>query len=288
MRWQQIRRPAEGPTNAEMAEDGSEITRKQRSEAVMPIWATQRGTVDLAGPTVIKSQSKLRFALGTASEADARSIVQDDAAAARLLSRLRHPGTGLVTLPGVKPAVVKFYRLDAGEPEDAARIDHLAAVAGMSRPEPDALALATMGDRYASRWDRSELYRNLRAEFLGVAGQEVTTAPPAGAPAGQVTAPAGQVGGQDVAQEFARIMGEEGLAGQPNPRDRMYALLAERPAWGLSVMEIHGTLSREGLGVDRGTIHRWLRQDIANGKVERTGAEGAGSRYKLLPPAEVT
>jgi hypothetical protein len=272
-----------GTSNADMAFLGSKITRKGRSEAVMPVWGTQRGVATMTGGGDIKSQCRLRFALGTASEADARSSVADDAAAARLLSRLRHPGTGIVWLPGVrKPLPVKFYRLDAENEEDVAKMHKLATAAGRHRPVPDALALEAMGDAYTRRWERSALYQMLaqdskQAEELAqVPHPDKPVPPPPPMPQAQV------------ADVFAEMMAAEGLAGgKPDPRGRMYAMLAGFPQAGLGVWEIGERLKRENLGVARETIHRWLREDMdaTPPKILKRG-EGKGARYRLPPPAQ--
>jgi hypothetical protein len=86
-----------------------------------------------------------------------------------------------------------------------------------------------------------------------------------------------------VSDEFARMMQAEGMAGaKPDSRGRMYALLAEVPNVGLSVLEIGARLERERIGVDRGTIHRWLRADLeaVPPRIVKRG-DGQGARYLL-------
>jgi hypothetical protein len=268
-------RQGDGTSNAALAEIGSAITRKARSEAVMPVWGTQKGTADFTGSSAIKSQSRLRFSLGVAQESDAMAVV-DSPIAARLLAQARHPGSVLVTLPGkVQPVLVKAYRLDIENAADARRLDEFAEAAGRTLASPDPLALAVMGDRYAKRWERSSLFRLLRDQ-RAAAGPPPAPAAPAIGGTRTTTVP-------EVAQEFRAIMEGSGLeTGPADPRARMYALLAGVPFAGLSVAEIALRLDRDGMTVTRQTIHGWLRDDIDQGLVIRMGQpRSAYARYKL-------
>jgi hypothetical protein len=278
----------DGTSNATMAAVATRITRKCRSEAVMPIWATQRGTVTMLGSGDLKSQCKLRFALGVATEADARSIVADDTRAARLLASLQHPGSAIVWKPGrTSPMPLRFYRLDPENDSDAKRIDELARVAGHTRPGPDTLSASAMGADYTDRWERSSLYQTLAAQHAGLSGADI-------APAGPDTTATATATRRDVkpvpdttAADFAAIMSAEGLAGsKPDPKARMFSLMGERPIFGLSVVEIEAVLRKENMGVRRETIHRWLKAEIEGGTVERTG-QGVGSRYRFVPRPEL-
>jgi hypothetical protein len=291
---QQPGRPAQDQehTNTQMAVVASELTRKQRSEACPPIWATQRGTVTMAGPGDIKSQCKLRIALATATEADARTILPDDIAAARVLASLQHAGSALIWLPGQRGQMmpVKIYRLDPDEdehPEDIAKIDRL-AVRAAAQPSPEPAALAAMGDRWARRWERSRLYQVLRAGFEGVPVDQL-------APEG--TPPAGPEGD---AMVFQQLMAKEFGAGHPlvaadpavhggpgggDAKTRMFALIADKPLLGLSVMEILTALGKEGMTPRRETVHRWLREavDADPPRLEQTGTKGTvGARYRIV------
>ena len=155
--------PAGATSNMVLAELGSRIVRKGRSEAVDEVLATQRGTVSMSGSGDLKSQCALRIGLGTATEADARSILPDDTHAARLLARLRHPGTGVISLPGVlKPMACKFFRLDSADPGDREKIERIARRNGNIRPAPDRVAAAALGEAYAKRWENSALLASLK------------------------------------------------------------------------------------------------------------------------------
>jgi S-DNA-T family DNA segregation ATPase FtsK/SpoIIIE len=255
-----------GPRGHVLAETGARITRKQRSEAVMALWGTQKGTADFI-PSAIKSQCKLRFALASASQADASAVIPDDTAAAKLLASLIHAGTGLIWRPGRKvPVATKFFRLDPAEEADMRKVIRLATAAGMSRPAPDPGALAAAGPDYGTRWERSPLYRRLLEEATPEVRAAIAVADPP-PPAPKPLTPA------EVKDAFAEMMTAEGMdTGKPDPRGRMYSLIADKPMFGLSVMVIFTTLQKEGIGVARETIHRWLADDIKDGKIERIGA----------------
>jgi len=283
-----------GPSNAQIAEIAGDITRQARSEAVMPVWTFQRATSETTGPTVLKSQCKLRFALAVTSEAEARSVIPDDVHAAALLASLVHPGTGLVWRPGREtPQPLKFWRLDPDldRPHgraDLARIHELAAVAGMTRPCPDDAAIAVMGDAYTERWERSGLYRTIAGEsFLDRRGGVAVAAPPAammfpGAPPPPPEPPRTTFDELIEAPELADLAA---LAPPPEggsaARSRMYALLAEKRIWGLSVGEIGTQLRASGLGVDKSTIHKWLREDMAAGRIRKSDTSRGHPRYLL-------
>jgi hypothetical protein len=260
------------------ADLGAKVTRKGRSEAQCWVWATQRGTVDFTGSTAIKSQCKVRVSLSTASQADARAVT-DSAAVARLLVSARQPGCAVIEAPDQRDAVLtKIFRLDADD--DATLLDQIAEEAGRTRPMPDPRALAAMGDRYAGRWRRSELYQSMLADFHDRTGQAPLPAAPPVPPARPSAAAVAQV---DVNQEAAELLQSAGLGGaKPDPEGRMWSLLAGKPVMGLTVLEIGWTLDREGLGVHRSTIYRWLGKAEKDGKVRRASGDGDTARWVLI------
>lgn len=276
-----VPRSDQGATsNYEFAALMGRLVRKSRKAAVEVALATQRGTVTMLGSGDLKSQMDTRISLGSVSEADARSVMPDDTAAARLIAALQHPGTGTVWRRGqrgVEP--VKFYRLDPAVPADLNRIHALAEVAGHTRPAPDPLAQQAMGDGYTRRWERSELYQRVAAD--SPAADELRQLPHPMKPA-PPPVPLAQDADQN-ADEFRAMLERAGmLSERPDPRGRMYALLAELPQFGLSVVEIGSKLTAEGIGVARETIHGWLREDLDKGVVFRRGKAGTvGARYVL-------
>jgi S-DNA-T family DNA segregation ATPase FtsK/SpoIIIE len=139
----------EGTTNTQLAALGTQITMLGRSEAIDPVFATQRGTVTMTGSGDLKSQCGLRIGLGVASEADARLIIPDDVHIAADLATLAHPGSGIVQLKQGRVTPVKFFRLEHDE------IGPIAERTGWIRPRPDPLLAEALGEDYATRWERA-------------------------------------------------------------------------------------------------------------------------------------
>jgi hypothetical protein len=246
------------------------LTRKARAAALAFLWATQRGTVGMSGGGDLKSQCKQRISLGAVAESDARQAIPDSLYAQRLLARLQHPGSGIIWLPGNnRPEAVKFYRLDTSFADDAAKIRQIAIRNSALRPSPTRQDLQAMGSAWERRWEDCELYHQLAQEF-----PDRPSAPSGPKPA---TSAAVALAGQDLLTEFDRVIRETGGApelsklGQdknmPAGRLRMLALLAERPLIGMQVAEICLELEKEAMGVDRTTVHRWLKAEEAAGKV---------------------
>jgi hypothetical protein len=260
-----------GASNTQMAELGSRLTRKGRSEAIMMLWGTQRGTVTMTGSSDLKSQCKLRFALACTSEAEAAAVVPDDSHAQRLLSRLRHPGTGLLWQPGTRGSrPVKFYRLDPKEAADMARTLALAAEAGARRPRFGPADLAALGEDYAARWERCDLLDRIRA-LGGAPPAAPAPAPPAADARERVVV----LDRREEADEFAALAELAGkldvpAEGKHPSRLRIYAYLAERRRYGMPVLEMEAKLRRDPVvrPVTRKTLHQWMREDVAAGLVE--------------------
>jgi energy-coupling factor transporter ATP-binding protein EcfA2 len=265
----------EGISNARLAEIGDRMTGKGRSEAVMMEWGTQRATVSKLGSGDLKSQCGLRFALRTASEADASSIIPDDYAAARQLTKLRHNGSGLVwTQGGGRPQPVKFYRLDTHVSMDMERTLALAIENAACRPEFGPADTAALGEDYRTRWDRSELLARLRRSA------PAAPASPQG-PESEQSAPRRPVAVLDRETEAAEFHAlTDGLAGDMDippearkihpSRAQIYAWLATRPDFGLDVPTM-ATMLRKAPGVPEvalGTLYKWMRADIAAGLIE--------------------
>lgn len=267
----------EGLSNAGFFELGKNVTRLGRSEAILPVWATQRATGSFTGGNDLKSQCKLRFGLGTATEQEAMSAVPDDYYAARLMALLSKPGSALINRAGQRmPLPVMLYRLDPSDdhPEDRKRIYQIATENAVIRPAPDALALDAMGRDWEDRWERSDLYRRLM----------LREHPPEDQPAPErktaVPLPA------DIHDEFNAITGAEELAdlktisvgGKPRSpwKERVHVLLGERPKLGWSVSELRHELKKDGLTVARETVSRHLSSMVDLGVAERHN-----DRYRL-------
>lgn len=227
---------AEGVTNATLAGLATRLVMTGRSEAIDPIMATQRGTVTMTGSADLKSQCALRIGLGVASEADARLIIPDDVRIAADLARLRYPGTGIVQM-GKQGRVlpVKFYRIEYDE------IGQIAERYGLIRPAPDKLLADALGEDYASRWSPDRA-----ARIPGVSSRPVV---PAGVPA-DIPAP--------------RVPADDGHPA----RRRTVGMLRSAGVKGMTVRAIAEQLAADGREVAHQTIHRWLTEEAAAGRVE--------------------
>lgn len=242
----------DGTTNRKLAGMGTQLVQLGRSEAVDPVWATQRGTVSMTGGGDLKSQCRIRVGLGVASEADARLIIPDDSSIARILPKLKHPGTGIVSDNG-RVAPVKFDRM---EPD---RIAEIAEALGDRRPEPDAVLAAALGDDYAARWTMERA-----GHIPGFAH--------AARAAGRGDA---QPGADDYDRKFEEIaaanqdLAEDGAQSSGPGRRRMLELLGSAGVMGMTPDHIGRKLDAEGLGVVRQTIHKWLDAEIKAGRVTK-------------------
>jgi hypothetical protein len=252
----------EGTTNSQLAALGTQITMLGRSEAIDPVFATQRGTVTMTGSGDLKSQCGLRIGLGVASESDARLIIPDDVHIAADLASLSHPGSGIVQVKHGRVTPVKFFRLEHEQ------IGPIAERAGRGRPRPDPLLAAALGGDYANRW------------APGRAGPQPGDAPQPGdsprPPAHPVTVPAPR-GGTEA--EFQAIIARSGLAtaepataGQDTAglaRTRMRDFVRRQGDRGATPAMICHLLASEDMAVTLPAIGRWLAEDEAAGLVER-------------------
>ena len=246
----------QGTTNTRLAGKGTQIVQLGRSEAVDAILATQRGTVTMTGGGDLKSQCRLRIGLGVASENDARMIIPDDTSVARLLPKLKHPGSGIVSDGDAKVAPVKFDRLEPGPGN--AQIHRIAAELGDRRPEPDAVLTAAFGADYALRWTMERA-----GHIPGFARAAVLHGG---------RAPVGD----EYDRRFSEIVSGAELAGlgqqtgerAGNPaRRRMLELLERAGVMGMTPNALGLGLEAEGMGVARQTIHEWLAAELNAGRV---------------------
>ena len=249
----------EGVTNATLAGLATQLVMTGRSEAIDLIMATQRGTVTMTGSADLKSQCALRIGLGVASEADARLVIPDDVRIAADLARLRYPGTGIIQ-QGKQGRVLpaKFYRIEYQA------IGPIAERYGWIRPGPDRLLEDALGADYATRWSRGPA-----ARIRGGGRHQ-----PAAAPAG-IAAPSGSAGEQLARVTSGRAMIRPGVT-RPGPpeetghpdRRRMAAMLRAAGVRGMTASRIGEQLAADGREVARQTIHRWLTEEVAAGRVE--------------------
>jgi hypothetical protein len=274
-------------SNTQMVGTANDVTRQSRAAAVEPIWATQRPTISMTGSGDLKSQCGRRISLGQAAEADARSAIPDNDAAAKTIARLQFKGTALIWHAGShtkKLPVWKIFRLDPDpeeHPEDIEKLARIALRNSKIRPVFDEADLAALGEAYQNRWERSRLFQAIAPEPPGnvpEAPQEHTTAKTAGR---------AQQAKDDLA-EFEALTRDETtglgeLAGygegytthgqMPRWQIRMLTLIAERPHMGIPVYEIRSVLRREGFTnrdgqeYSRETIQRALQDAREKGLV---------------------
>ena len=229
------------PSPNSLAWLATRVTNKGRSEAVDAIWAGQRATASHV-PSNIKSQCKLRIGLGTTTVAEATNLAPDDATATKIMALLQHPGTGVVWRKEKRPTADKFYKL-----EDPERIAQIAAHVGeFIRPEPNDFDRAALGEDYASRWQRL-------APLLQEWSDMAPTAP-------------GQVGGGAFEQIVAQL--PDMTAGLKPWQMRTLEIVGEARSVGIRPGMIADKLKREGMGVERETVSRWLRTQANEGFVE--------------------
>jgi hypothetical protein len=247
------RTPLEGVTNTTLAGLATQLVMTGRSEAIDLIMATQRGTATMTGSADLKSQCALRIGLGVASEADARLIIPDDVRIAADLARLRHPGTGIVQQGKDGRVVpVKFYRIE----HEA--ISHIAERYGQIRPGPDKLLEEALGEDYATRWQPHRA-----AKIPGVSSRPVI---PAGVPVpnghgeqarGVLAAPLGPGIGLDAAGDAGHVA-----------RRQMLVMLRSAGVRGMTIRGISDQLAADGREMAQQTVHRWLTEEAAAGRVE--------------------
>ncbi len=172
------------------------------------------------------------------SEADARLIIPDNVRIAADLARLRHPGSGIVQ-QGRNGRVlpVKFYRIEHEE------IGQIAERFGWLRPEPDTLVADALGDDYRTRWSRYRAARSPRRQQ-----------PPACVPA-------------RASRRTPRRARARRDDGHP-ARRRTVAMLRSAGVKGMTVRGIAEQLAADGQEVAHQTIHRWLAEEAAAGRVE--------------------
>lgn len=242
-------------TNQQFISLGEECVQLGRSEAAACIWVTQRGTNSMAGSGDIKSQCKMRIALGAASEGDLQYVIPDARLARKQLSMMATtPGVGLAAVGRHTSQLSKFFLHDHIEGQcsengndgcvPACPVRQAAIETGPARPPLDQMTASGLGSDYAERWQRAGSFFRRGAPV------------PAPAPAG------------DTAQF------EDIVASIPDPeenihpaRRRMREILAARGVQGATPGRIGDQLKADGMGVARETVQRWLAQDSEAGIV---------------------
>jgi hypothetical protein len=258
-----------GASNVALAGLATKLVMTGRSEAIDLIMATQRGTVTMLGSADLKSQCALRIGLGVTSENDARLIIPDDVQVAADLSRLRHPGTGIVQQGKdgrVLPA--KFFRIE----HEA--IGPIAERYGQARPVPDQVLADALGEDYRTRWspDRTAAIPGMRnrrplipapsrPEVIATLAVPALTAAPGAAPA---ALPHGRAG-----DRLAELTASAATDAAHPARERAAALLRSAGVKGMTASGIADHLRASGHDVAQETVQRWLTEDAAAGRAEQ-------------------
>jgi len=270
----------DGVTNVTLAGLATQLVMTGRSEAIDLIMATQRGTVTMTGSADLKSQCALRIGLGVSSRNEAESIIPDDVHVAADMTRLRHPGTGIVQQGKQRRVLpVKFFRI---EHED---ISGLAERWSAIRPGPDPLLEEALGDDYARRWDPDRAARI-------TASHRTSAAIPAPVP--EAALPELAVPELALPEPVLPepVLPEPGLpelasaepagAGpdQAEPgRRRMAAMLQAAGVRGMTIRSIADQLAADGLDVAHQTIYRWLNEELVAGRAQ----DASYGRWKWRP-----
>ena len=264
-----------GTTNGQfiaMAEEGVQLA---RSEACTSIWATQRGTNDMAGSGTLKSLCKMRIALGVSSESELSRIIPDVSRVAKkaLATMATTPGIGLLAVLSKTSQLSKFFWHDHLEGQcsengntgcvAACPVYRTAIDTGSIRPRLDPMTAGALGDAYRRRWERS-------AHLVGV------PVPAAGAEADV-----------DTSQFDSIVAGMGDPEEKISPVRRRYReLLASQgvkgatPKWLRDRLEADGFA--EGSDYSRETLQRWLREDEGQGVVHQADY----GRWVIGPAAE--
>jgi hypothetical protein len=254
---------AEGAvTNSKFIKLAEEGVQMARSEAVTSIWATQRGTVDMAGSGTLKSLCKLRIALGAATENDLRYVIPDARMAVKALAMMAStPGLGVAAVGRTASMLSKFFWHDHidGQCSDGGNDGCVASCpvyqttleVGGIRPRLDRMTADALGTAYSERWQRAEHLLKRRG-----AG---TTA----------------VIDIDDPEAFEGIIkesyGEDEERKLHPVRRRVRALLTSRgvrgatPKWLMDRLAVEDLV--EGRDYARETLQRWLREDKEAGLV---------------------
>jgi S-DNA-T family DNA segregation ATPase FtsK/SpoIIIE len=283
-------RKDDGISSRDLAVLLARLVETYRSEAFVPVIAAVRGDVETMGLTAVKAQALARIGLKVSQSGDADSVFPDDHAHAKLLARVQDEGAGLALLKGKMSPPVHFYRVT---PKIAYAV---ARRTGPSRPAPDPVLEAGLGEAYEQRWDRMAetlgIWRATAAEWKAEADiHEDLSKPPAKAGTAVMDRPArprgehvgaGDGGPDDyidavIQDAIASVTGT--AADKIHPaRQRMRELLYQARPEGLTAGALHKTLNAEAsrsgnpeLAVHRGTLHTWLRQEYEAGRLRREG-----------------
>ena len=246
-----------GLSNTKMARRGLQLAETGRSEAVNLIVSAVRANVETLGNTGVKAMSRVRIGMAVTQASDGQSIFPDDPHAAKALSHITDPGSGLAKVFRDVSPPLHFYRITDGNPDPETgqptkdRITPIALWAGEIRPQLDDRTMEAMGDAYAQRWTR-EHGEALKREWGASAGVKPPLDP----------------GDDETLKRIAHLDFDPEAPVDPR-HARLREILIERRWQGATVARLNTRLATEGLTTPRETVQRWLREDEKAGMVRR-------------------
>jgi hypothetical protein len=260
-------------TNTEFIRKEDEVLQTGRSEAVVGVFATQRGTNSMAGSGDSKANLTTRVALKLASLGEYQYVIPDvpNFAPKQLAYLCKTPGAGLVAQGASVSGITRFLHHDHIDGEcgkDHARphcapgcpVYGTALDTGNIRPALDMMTATALGEPYANRWRRA-------------AGAGVIRVPAAALNGGRVTPV-----DIDAFDEIVSSMPDPEKELHPD-RIRYRQFLAQRGALGATPRVILDYLEEQAISdgretqdngshtVARETLQRWLSADAAEGIV---------------------
>ena len=266
-----------GHTNAQFITKEDEVLQTGRSEAVLGVFATQRGTNSMTGSGDSKANLTTRVALKPATLNELGYVIPDvpSFAAKQMAYLCNTPGVGLVAQGSHVSGITKFIHHDHIDGEcgkDPARphcapgcpVYQTALDTGNIRPALDSMTAAALGESYRNRWRRAADTNVIRVPFAALSGARV--------------APVDISGFDEIVSGVADP--ERDL--HPD-RIRYREFLASRGAMGATPKIIHDHLEEQAIAdgremqenglhtVARETLQRWLSADAEAGIVHTPG-----------------
>ena len=261
MRGRRAQVGEEGTTNTQFGEWAETIAQKGRSEAGSSIWATQRGTNDMAGSGTLRSLCKLRIALGASTEGDIRYVIPDARDAQKLIATMEDiPGVGIAAVRKQASMLTKFFLCDHIEGQcsegdnngcvPACPVYRASIEVAPRRPRLDKMTASALGDAYSQRWLEKRAGHLVRSH-------------------GNAAAAVADIDTSD----FEQIMHQGGVEDPEsgvNPIQVRYReILAARGSQGATPKYLMDRLQIEGHVLARETLQRWLRKDETAGLVHQ-------------------
>jgi hypothetical protein len=255
-----------GITNNQLANKAKAAVITGRSEAMDPVFATQRGTVTMTGDGDLKSQLQLRIGLGCTTSSDGGTVFPGDVQAQRRLVQLaKIPGAGVIE-HDEELTPFKIFRIDP----DAGDIKQVAEWCSRNTAAaPEEMLVKAGGEIYDERWS--------------VRGQDLI----------EQVARRQLPEDEDLTfEEITRGLESESV----NPiRTRVRDFVITAGTVGVSPARCRQLLEKAGYREDkdappdeklptRETIQRWLSADAGSGMFQVRSPGTPNVRYYLAPP----